>query len=471
MENGVCDKGISTTTVRTYNEKEAAMGVKRPNNYFDGIPTHSNQIKVFMIIVLAYIFDQMDNMVLGYVAPSVMKTFGIGMKEFAPAQSLYFIGMMVGGIVAGLLSDKLGRRKAFMYGCVTFSTATFLTGMTDNIYTFAFFRVLTGFAVLGTGAISFTYLAETISAQDRSKWSGIVVGVGHLSVPFIGYIAMWVVPMSDEAWRYLFYQGLIGYIPLVLAFFFMKESPRWLIANGRQAEAEAVIEAYTGQAVDLTEVAAKYREEVAHKLTVKQTFQKIFGDAKYRRRTLTLFCVAAGQNIPSFVFLGWNTTLLQQIGVSQADSLMISTIGAVGIPLGILVSGYVGPLGGRKISIGIQILLVGVIVMAYMNAGTNIALLATLYFLFQGVSMCCAMCLNLYMSESYSTEIRNTGTGVVIAGGRCTVAISQQIVPYLFAAWSFAGVCGYIVALCIFGGLVTLLLGWRTGNASLEEVS
>lgn len=447
------------------------MAEKRPNNYFDDIPTSHRQIKVFMIIVLAYIFDQMDNMVLGYVAPSVMRSFGIGMQEFTPAQSLYFFGMMLGGIVAGVISDKFGRRKAFMLGCFTFSTATILTGMTDNIYTFTLWRVITGFAVLGTGAISFTYLAETISSQDRSKWSGIVVGVGHISIPFIGFIVMEVVPMGPEAWRWLFYQGVIGYIPLVLAYFFMKESPRWLIANGRQAEAEAVVEAYTGVPVDLTAVAEQYRKTVAQKLTVAQTFKKIFGDKKYLYRTLVLFCVAAGQNIPSFVFLGWNTTLLQQIGISQADSLLISTVGALGIPLGVIASGYVGPLGGRKISIGVQILLVGALISAYMNVGTNVTMLMILYFLFQFVSMCCAMCLNLYMSESYSTEIRNTGTGVVIAGGRCSVAISQQIVPYLFAAWSFSGVCGYIVALCIFGGLATLLLGWRTGNASLESVS
>lgn len=119
------------------------MAEKRPNNYFDDIPTSHRQIKVFMIIVLAYIFDQMDNMVLGYVAPSVMRSFGIGMQEFAPAQSLYFFGMMLGGIVAGVISDKFGRRKAFMLGCFTFSTATILTGMTDNIYTFTLWRVIT----------------------------------------------------------------------------------------------------------------------------------------------------------------------------------------------------------------------------------------------------------------------------------------------------------------------------------------
>ena len=373
--------------------------------------------------------------------------------------------MMLGGIVAGVISDKF-TLQGFMLGCFTFSTATILTGMTDNIYTFTLWRVITGFAVLGTGAISFTYLAETISSQDRSKWSGIVVGVGHISIPFIGFIDMEVVPMGPEAWRWLFYQGVVGYIPLVLAYFFMKESPRWLIANGRQAEAEAVVEAYTGVPVDLTAVAEQYRKTVAQKLTVAQTFKKIFGDKKYLYRTLVLFCVAAGQNIPFFVFLGWNTTLLQQIGISQADSLLISTVGALGIPLGVIASGYVGPLGGRKISIGVQILLVGALISAYMNVGTNVTMLMILYFLFQFVSMCCAMCLNLYMSESYSHRDPQYRHGVSSSPAAAAPwPFPSRSSPYLFAAWSFSGVCGYIVALCIFGGLATLLLGWRTGNA------
>lgn len=86
----------------------------RPNNYFDDIPIHRKQFCIMFIVVLAYFFDQMDGTVVGYVAPSVMKSFGITIQEFAPAQSLYFIGMMLGGIVAGFISDKIGRRKAFL---------------------------------------------------------------------------------------------------------------------------------------------------------------------------------------------------------------------------------------------------------------------------------------------------------------------------------------------------------------------
>ena len=443
---------------------------KRPNNYFDDIPIHHNQMVILAILVLAYFFDQTDNMVLGYVAPSVMKTFGITMKEFAPAQSLYFIGMMCGGIVAGLVSDKLGRRRAFLLGCALFTSATLCTGFTNNIYSFTFFRVLTGFGVLGTGSICITYLSEVLSASDRSRWSGICVGLGHVAVPFIGAVATQVIPMGPEAWRFMFYQGLLGVIPLTLGFVFMKESPRWLIAQGRQAEAEAVVEAYCGEKIDLSAAAEKVRMEIAGKLTVGQSFGKMFGDPKYRWRTIILFLITAGQNIPSFVFHGWNTTLLQANGVEQAAALTISTIGAVGIPLGIIASGYVGAFGGRKTSIGVQILLVGGLIAAYMTVPYNFYVLATLYFCFQFISMCCAMCLNLYMAESFPTQIRNTGFGVINASGRCAVAAAQWLVPYLYAAAGSTGVGAFIAGICLLGGLVTLSLGWRTGSASLEEV-
>lgn len=155
----------------------------RPNNYFDDIPIHRKQFCIMFIVVLAYFFDQMDGTVVGYVAPSVMKSFGITIQEFAPAQSLYFIGMMLGGIVAGFISDKIGRRKAFLCGCSMFTFATLLTGFTNDIKWFTLFRVLTGFGVLGTGAICTTYLSEVLSASDRSKYYGIVPGWGCSPFP------------------------------------------------------------------------------------------------------------------------------------------------------------------------------------------------------------------------------------------------------------------------------------------------
>lgn len=262
------------------------------------------------IVVLAYFFDQMDGTVLGYVAPSVMKTFGITIQDFAPAQSLYFIGMMLGGIVAGFISDKIGRRKAFLCGCSVFTLATILTGFTNNIHTFTFFRVLTGFGVLGTGAICTTYLSEVLSACDRSKWYGICTGLGLFAVPVIGVVSPWVIPMSDEAWRYLFWQGALGFLPLTLGFLFMKESPRWLIAQGRQADAEA----YCGECIDLTEVAEKARLEKDTRPSFCETFRMIFVEPKYRYRSLILFFIASGQNIPSFVSLaekGKKVTILE----------------------------------------------------------------------------------------------------------------------------------------------------------------
>lgn len=86
-----------------------------------------------MCVVFAYFFDQLDNNVLGFAAPSIMRSFGIDMATFAPAQSIYFIGMMAGGILGGLVADRIGRRKTFMAGCFCFSVFTFLGGHTHSL--------------------------------------------------------------------------------------------------------------------------------------------------------------------------------------------------------------------------------------------------------------------------------------------------------------------------------------------------
>ena len=444
------------------------MAEKISNNYFDGIPTHRNQLLALMCVVFAYFFDQLDNNVLGFAAPSIMRSFGIDMATFAPAQSIYFIGMMAGGILGGLVADRIGRRKTFMAGCFCFSVFTFLGGHTHSLVPFVIFRVLTGVCIMGTVVCCVTYMIEITSCEERGKWPGICSGVGNFCVPIIGFVAVKVIPLSPEAWRWLFYQGLLGFIPLIMAFFFMKESPRWLISRGRQTEAEAAVKALCGVDVDLS--AAMAAESGRTRETVRQSFAGLFRDRKYLCRTLILFVITAGQNIPSFIFLGWNNAFLQASGVPQADALLICSIGSIAIPLGVIFSGFIGPLGGRRIPLAATMLLSGAIAVFYINAGSDFYTLTALYFAFQFVSMCCCMILMPYLSESYPTAFRTTGAGVVLAGGRLSVSASQQIAPLIFAAGGFFGIGAFIVAFCAVGGLTALWLGWPTGRQSLEDV-
>lgn len=444
------------------------MAGKITNNYFDGIPTHRNQLLALMCVVFAYFFDQIDNNVLGFAAPSIMHSFGIDMTTFAPAQSIYFIGMMIGGILGGLVSDRIGRRRTFMLGCFCFSVFTFLCGHTHSLVPFVVFRVLTGVSIMGTVVCCVTYMIEITSKEERGKWPGICSGVGNLCVPVIGLVAVKVIPLSPDAWRWLFYQGILGLVPMVLAFFFMKESPRWLISQCRQQEAEAAVKSLCGVDVDLSDVLKAEGE--CTRPTVWMTMCSLLHDKKYLRRTLVLLLITAGQNIPSFIFLGWNNVFLQASGVPQEEALLICTVGSVAIPLGVIFSGYIGPMGGRKIPLAVTMLLTGVIAVFYINAGSDFYTLVALYFAFQFVSMCCCMCLMPYLSESYPTMFRTTGSGVVLAGGRLSVSASQQIAPMIFAAGGFFGIGAFIVAFCLIGGLMTLGLGWRTGKQSLEDV-
>ncbi|TEB06418.1 MFS transporter [Pelotomaculum propionicicum] len=441
---------------------------KIKNNYFDGMHIRGRHLVLYAIIAMVYFFEQLDNMLLGFVAPAVIKTFGITAQLFAPAQSLYFIGMMLGGFCGGMISDRIGRRKTILYALILTSASCIITGFTDNITTFTIFRTLTGFGVFCTTIVAITYVAEITPAKQRGKWEGICATFAFMATPAIGAVAAKVVPLGPEAWRYIFDVGILGFVAAFFVYFLLDETPRWLVSKGRVAEAEAMVEKISGIAVDLSDQAKFEAERV--KISVWQGLVSLV-QGKYLGRTVLCFLIGFAQQAPSFALLNWNNTLLQLNGIPAYESMMISTLGTIGMVVGTFISAWVGPLGGRKIPIGVSLLITSIMIMIYINVGSNFVLLATFLFLFQTASMCAAYCIYPYQAESFPTSVRNSATGVINAGARLGTSGTLQIVPFLYAAGGFATFGTTIAIMSAVPGILVLLFGWRTGMAPLEEVS
>ena len=200
---------------------------KIPNNYFDGMPVTGFHKIVFFIIMMAYFCEQMDNWNFGFIAPALMHTWGLQMSDIGVVTLWYFIGMTAGGFFGGVISDFIGRRKTFLISIATFSFFSVLNGFTDNFHVFVIARSMTGFGVFCL-----------ISA-----------------VPVIGVMCRAIIPLAEEAWRFIFYFGGVGLIAFFVGLRYLKESPRWLVARGRLEEAEQVVFEITGKHVDLSEAA------------------------------------------------------------------------------------------------------------------------------------------------------------------------------------------------------------------------
>ncbi len=168
------------------------------------------------------------------------------MPTSAIAASAYLAGAVLGAILFGWMTDRLGRKKLFFITLTVYLLATAATAASWNIWSFALFRFLTGAGIGGEYAAINSTIQELIPARVRG-WTDLVINGSFWVGAAMGALGSLVlldpnVIDPEIGWRLAF---LIG-ATLALIIFFMRlwlpESPRWLMTHGRVEEAHRVID-------------------------------------------------------------------------------------------------------------------------------------------------------------------------------------------------------------------------------------
>jgi Sugar phosphate permease len=438
---------------------------KRLNNYFDGLEVSTAHKIIFYIIMMAYFFEQMDNWNFGFIAPALMKSWALNMTQVSKITFAYFMAMTLGGLTGGIISDFIGRRKTFLGAIFVFSVASVLNGLATSLPIFIATRAITGFGIFCMMVTSQAYIAEMAPAATRGKWQGLTAAVGFCAAPIIGFLSTMIIPLSAEAWRYIFYFGALGFVAFAMGLKYLKESPRWLVSQGKVAEGEKIIQDITGINVDLSEAATK----VVPRDKVMEVLVGMFS-LKYIKRTLVLLVLIVLTTPATFVVCNWTTTLLNQRGLDVAECLRASFALMIGVPVGLYISSLVSDKGGRKIPLAILATLTAVLafVFGHMNGFVPIVIVGF-------ALIACVMAFGFtsfsYIAESYPTKMRNTATGTHNAMGRFATSGFQLLIPVLFAQYKFAGVYTAVAIMMILPVIVLLIWGMRTGGKSLEDIS
>jgi major inositol transporter-like SP family MFS transporter len=158
--------------------------------------------------------------------------------------SSLLIGAAIGAFFGGRLADKYGRRKTILNLAVLFFLAAIGTALAPNVTVMVIFRFFLGLAVGGASSMVPPFLAEMAPAEKRGR----MVTQNELMIvggQFLAYVfnAILGVTMADtgHVWRYMLIICAIPAIALFIGMLVVPESPRWLAAKGRQAEALAVL--------------------------------------------------------------------------------------------------------------------------------------------------------------------------------------------------------------------------------------
>jgi MFS family permease len=332
-------------------------------------------------------------------------------------------GLIIGGMCAGIISDKIGRRKTLIYSIAAYSLLTVPIYFSSSFAQFAFFRVLAGVGLGACIPVVTTIFSESTPTARRALF--ITFGMAWMIVGWVlgGLIPTLLVP--HHGWRVCYLIGGVPFLYSVFLYFRMNESAYWLANKGRKREAVEILALIENQAT------AKVTPRDPNALVVppapKVVGPKALFSKDYRMITagvwITYFCgcfTVYGLN-------AWLPSLMLEKGfkLASAYSLAIANNGAAVIAN--CSTGFVSEVIGRRPNLIMSYLLGGfsIILMAFASGGFVPILAANI---FMGFAINYAITsVQPLMAEGYPTEFRNTGVSWCQAFGRVGGALAPIV--------------------------------------------
>lgn len=188
----------------------------------------------------AVVLDGFDLVVLGALIPTLTNPANPWMTtaEATTVATVSLIGMTLGALSIGAATDRFGRRKAMIGAVLIFSVMTLLCGLAGSPTQLGLYRFLAGFGLGGCLPTAIALVTE-FSRGKAGRASTTVMTGYHVGAVSTALLALLV--LQPFGWRAMFIIGAVpGLLMVPLMMRYLPESPSYLLAKGRRAEAEAL---------------------------------------------------------------------------------------------------------------------------------------------------------------------------------------------------------------------------------------
>lgn len=197
--------------------------------------------RLLLMCGLAFMSDALEVTMLSFLTTCVAVEWNLSGEERSTLTAMVFLGIVFGSVFWGWIADKYGRRPAYMYACIVISVGGLFSALAPSYAILTILRAITGFGI-GGATVPFDLLAEFMPSTHRGRFLSLTMIFWTIGSMFIAGVA-WIV-LPTMGWRALV---LIGAAPVllvtVLSYFYLPESPRWLLSKHRERDASAVVRA------------------------------------------------------------------------------------------------------------------------------------------------------------------------------------------------------------------------------------
>ena len=215
----------------------------------------------FLAAIGGFLFGY-DTGVISGALPYISKSLGADSFEQSWIVGSLLLGAMAGAVLSGWLADLISRRwTSFVAGCI-YVAAAVGSSFCPDVVLLCIVRFVLGLAVGTASFVAPMYISEHAPSRIRgamTSFNQFMITLGIL----IAYVADFALKSVSDNWRWMLGLGAVPGIALAIAMVLLPYSPRWLIAQGRSAEAREVLsrsrpsDEVDGEISDIEEVVAQ----------------------------------------------------------------------------------------------------------------------------------------------------------------------------------------------------------------------
>lgn len=414
-----------------------------------------------------------DTGIIANAKEQITTQFNLPDFQWGMIISATVLGALVGALLCGRISDKIGRHSLILYSSIGFIIGSFLTAFCVDFISLTVGRFVLGFCI---GIASFSsplYISEISPAKNRGALvllNGIALTAGEAISFLVGYFLH---DMSSQSWRWMFLTGAIPAIALFVGMSFMPKSPRWLVSKNEISKAKDIL-----YKIRPSEEARTELTEIIHNVQMQKTVR---WNELFSKKMQPVLMIGLALGIFQ-QFSGVNTIMyygpaIFKISCFNSYAICIFStfiMGLVNTAFTIITMFLVDKIGRRVLMLmGTCVSSISLMVIGYFFCQHMSSKYVILFFMMTYIAGYCISVGSLFwliISEIYPLRVRGLAVSFVTAiqwGANLIVAFTfLPLINFLGLGITFFIYAG----MCSFSFLFTLLYLPETKGVPLEKI-
>lgn len=453
-----------------------ASAIHQVGGLLDGLRWRPIHTRITLALGVGWMLDAFEVTIVGNVLGVLQKLWQVTAEQASLLVSVWLVGIMVGALLFGYLSDRFGRRRLFILTLLLYAAFTLISALSPGYGAFLCFRFLTAVGVGAEYSAINAAIGELIPARYRGRAAASVMNFWPLGAILAGIVTLYFINRlpASIGWRFAFGLGAVIALFALWVRTVLPESPRWLAGRGREQEAAAVSAAIAGEAGGIAPAGAP----PAPTATTVGFFHQLSWLARRYPGRLALGCTLDFSEAAGYygLFALLPLVVLPHLDVAQEKVPIFFIIGNLGAAVGGAIAAFSLDRVGRRSTVAAfyGLAALSMLVMGAATLGGNSAAVLLAFTLANFCATGSWIAAYPTFSEIFPTTARATGIGASVSVGRIGAALAPPLLVALAQRVSLTAAFGALTGFWLLGAMAMVpwsIWGIEGRGRSLEALA